>query len=268
MNPIDYKLNDPDAMRYALMANDGAGLRRGGAVHRADGGVVWNDDGTVVQPKSDSTALPMEGRATFLPYRDTVPGSVVNQREWGLPGVVAGAYNAFTAPARSATERDFHPGEEAANFALNTAGGGLGLSHAAPAPAGSLGMATKVLEFGAKLPRSELEKAGYDVNRFLTRDGTRQVSIEELERAKKAYSKLPAHAPMTEAELVESLRDNNGNYHALNGVARLLGYEGFEIPSARQDPHFHIFAPQKATGGQISFADSLDAMRHELTRNK
>jgi len=266
MNPIDYKIQDPDAMRFALMVNEGAGLKGGGMVRRADGGVVWNDDGAVVQPQSDSTALPMEGRAALLPFRDTSPGSVMNKREWALPGVVAGAYNAFTAPARSATERDFHPSEEGANFALNTAGGGLGLSHAAPAPAGSLGMATKALEFDAKLPRSELEKAGYDINRFLTRDGTRQVSVEELERAKQAYSKLLTHNPMTEAELVESLRDNNGNYHALNGVARLLGYEGFQIPSTRQDPHFHIFAPQKATGGQISFADSLDAMRHELTK--
>ena len=41
-NPLDYTIQDPDAMRYALMANDSAGMRKGGAVHMADGGWVQN----------------------------------------------------------------------------------------------------------------------------------------------------------------------------------------------------------------------------------
>jgi hypothetical protein len=213
------------------------------------------------------TRLDMEGRDTFFPFKSSNPelgNSVMNQREWALPGVVAGAYNAFTAPARSATERDFHPGEEAANFALNTMGGGLGLSRAAPAPAGSIGMATKALESSVKLPRSELERAGYNVNQFLTPTGERLLTVEELERAKPAFSKLVTDEPMTEAQLVQALRDRNGNYPALPGVARLLEYEGFQIPSTRQDPHFHIFGEQKAKGGRVSFADNLDTMRYEL----
>ena len=44
--------------------------------------------------------MDMEGRATFLPFKDTLPGSVMNQRELALPGLLAGAVNAFTAPSR------------------------------------------------------------------------------------------------------------------------------------------------------------------------
>ena len=85
-------------------------------------------------------ALPMEGRATFLPFQDTLPGSVMNQRSFALPGVIAGAVNAFTAPGRAYSDPNFNPEEEAANFAMTMGGGGMGASRAAPAPAGSLGM--------------------------------------------------------------------------------------------------------------------------------
>lgn len=81
-------------------------------------------------------ALSMEGRAAFLPYQDTLPGSVMNQRSFALPGIIAGAANAITAPGRAYSDPMFDPQEEAANFALNVMGGGMGL----PAPAGSLGM--------------------------------------------------------------------------------------------------------------------------------
>ena len=89
-------------------------------------------------------ALSMEGRAAFLPYQDTLPGSVMNQRSFALPGIIAGAANAITAPGRAYSGSDpmFDPQEEAANFALNMMGGGMGASRAAPAPAGSLGMHT------------------------------------------------------------------------------------------------------------------------------
>ena len=87
-------------------------------------------------------ALPMAGRATFLPFQDTMPGSVMNQRSFALPGIIAGAANAITAPGRAYSGSDpmFDPQEEAANFAMNMMGGGMGASRAAPAPAGSLGM--------------------------------------------------------------------------------------------------------------------------------
>jgi hypothetical protein len=87
-------------------------------------------------------ALPMEGRATFLPYQDTLPGSVMNQRSFALPGIIAGAVNAFTAPGRaySGSDQSFDPAAEAANFAMTTMGGGMGASRLAPAPRNALGM--------------------------------------------------------------------------------------------------------------------------------
>lgn len=85
-----------------------------------------------------SKALPMEGRATFLPFRDTMEGSVFNKRELALPGILAGAVNAFTSPARALTGSDptFKPGEEAANMALNTFGGGIATGKAMTNPTG------------------------------------------------------------------------------------------------------------------------------------
>ena len=85
-----------------------------------------------------SKALPMEGRATLLPFRDTMEGSVFNKRELALPGILAGALNAFTSPARSFTGSDptFKPGEEAVNMALNTFGGGIATGKALTNPTG------------------------------------------------------------------------------------------------------------------------------------
>ena len=99
-------------------------------------------------PSWSGEALPMEGRATFLPFRDTLPGSVMNKREFALPGVVAGAMNAITAPRRAMqTEYEadeagnitpkFNAPEEAMNVAGNLMGGGITIGRA---PAGSLGM--------------------------------------------------------------------------------------------------------------------------------
>lgn len=74
--------------------------------------------------------LSMEGRDMFLPFKysqPTLPGSVMNQRELALPGLLAGAVNQFTAGGRAYTGSDptFDPQEEAANFAMNTFGGGM-----------------------------------------------------------------------------------------------------------------------------------------------
>ena len=83
----------------------------------------------------DAQALPMEGRANFLPFQDTA-----GKRSWALPGVLAAAINAFTAPKRAYTGSDpnFDSQEEAANFVMNMMGGGMGASRGAPAS--SLGM--------------------------------------------------------------------------------------------------------------------------------
>jgi hypothetical protein len=86
--------------------------------------------------------LPIKGRATFLPFRDTMEGSVFNKRELALPGLLAGAVNAFTAPERARTNTDptFNAGEEAANFALNTFGGGIATGKALRNPTGQGGV--------------------------------------------------------------------------------------------------------------------------------
>lgn len=87
-------------------------------------------------------ALPMEGRATFLPFRDSMPGSVFNQRELAVPGLIAEAANAITAPARSllGTDPEFEAGKEGVNMALNVMGGGLGSSRAMRNPTGDGGV--------------------------------------------------------------------------------------------------------------------------------
>lgn len=86
-------------------------------------------------------ALPMEGRATFLPFRDTMEGSVFNKREVALPGLLAEAVNAFTAPGRSllGTDPEFSAGKEGVNMAMNVMGGGLGTSKAMRNPTGEGG---------------------------------------------------------------------------------------------------------------------------------
>ena len=85
--------------------------------------------------------LPMEGRATFLPFQDTMEGSVFNKRELALPGILASALNAFSSPERARTGSDptFNPNEEAINFAQNVMGGGVGTSAAMKAPTGQGG---------------------------------------------------------------------------------------------------------------------------------
>lgn len=85
--------------------------------------------------------LSMEGRDTFLPFKysqPTLPGSVMNQREFALPGLLAGAVNQFTAGGRAYTGSDptFNPQEEALNFATNVMGGGVGISAGMKAPTG------------------------------------------------------------------------------------------------------------------------------------
>ena len=128
------------AQRPATMnpniAAQGAGSRNRIAAALASQAPSWPELASQA-PSWYEQALPMEGRATFLPFQDTA-----GKRSWALPGIVAGAVNAFTAPGRalSGSDPNFDPQEEAANFALNVMGGGIGASRAAPAPAGSLGM--------------------------------------------------------------------------------------------------------------------------------
>ena len=107
-------------------------------------------------------ALPMEGRATFLPFQDTLPGSVMNKRSLALPGIVAGAVNAITAPGRALVDPEFNQGEEAANVALNMMGGGMNASRNAPANALGMfvGPRSKSWNAEANVRAVQMEKAG------------------------------------------------------------------------------------------------------------
>jgi hypothetical protein len=117
-----------------------------------------------------SKALPMEGRATLLPFRDTMEGSVFNKRELALPGILAGALNAFTSPARALTGSDptFKPGEEAANMALNTFGGGIATGKALANPTG-LGGKDLALNVWHGTPHEI--KGGFDISKVGTGEG-------------------------------------------------------------------------------------------------
>lgn len=74
-------------------------------------------------PKWYERPMDMEGRYTLLPLRDTMPGSVFNEREWAVPGLLAEIANAVTAPGRAISGQLDEP--DAPNFALNMMGGGL-----------------------------------------------------------------------------------------------------------------------------------------------
>jgi hypothetical protein len=90
------------------------------------------------EPKWYERPLETEGRYTFLPLKDTMEGSVFNERQWALPGLLAEAVNAFTAPRRSMTGLLQEP--DAPNMALNMMGGGLLSSRAVPNATGSGGI--------------------------------------------------------------------------------------------------------------------------------
>ena len=80
--------------------------------------------------------LPMAGRANFLPYQIGASG----KPELALPGILAGAVNAVTAPYRAMNPQqypDFNTEQEAADFALNMMGGGTAFGRA---PKNALGM--------------------------------------------------------------------------------------------------------------------------------
>ena len=80
--------------------------------------------------------LPMAGRANFLPYQIGADG----KPQLALPGILAGAVNAVTAPYRAMNPQDypdFNTEQEAADFALNMLGGGTVFGRA---PKNALGM--------------------------------------------------------------------------------------------------------------------------------
>jgi hypothetical protein len=111
--------------------------------------------------------LPMEGRFGLLPIKESQPGmgpSVFNKRELALPGLLAGAVNAFTAPGRAASgQPGFNPEEEGANFAANLTGGGLLGSRIRPPPRGSIGMGVSDYAGGHRPPMRNGGAPGHDL---------------------------------------------------------------------------------------------------------
>lgn len=178
--------------------------------------------------------LPMEGRATFLPFQDTLPGSVMNQRSWALPGAIAGMINAVTAPGRAyqggyiADENGniipaFKAEEEAANTALSVMGGGFGASRVTGgAPSGALGMfigkSAKNWDATAAAKAIQMEKAGIDPKVIWEQTGTwkgpegqwrQEISDKTSKITEDVYNQISANkqfkGPMSQALRHEEL---------------------------------------------------------------
>ena len=116
----------------------------GGAVRGyEEGGPIWDDSGKMVLPAPFQ--YDMAGRYDVLPLKERDPvmrGSVFatpeqDKVDFAMPGMIASPVNAWN---RGLTDPNILDANE---VAMNIMGGGLGLSHAAPAPSGALGMAVK-----------------------------------------------------------------------------------------------------------------------------
>ena len=163
--------------------------------------------------------LPMEGRATILPFRDTE-----SKREIALPGLIASALNSMTAPGRafSGSDPTFDPMSEGIDFALNTMGGGMAATKAAPVPAGSLGMfigkTAKNWDSNAAIKALEMEKAGVDPRVIWEQTGTwkgpegqlrQEISDKASKITEDVYNQISANkqfkGPMSQALRHEEL---------------------------------------------------------------
>ena len=225
-------------------------------------------------------ALPMEGRAAFLPFQDTLPGSVMNKRSFALPGIVAGAVNAFTAPGRalSGSDPSFNPQEEAANFAMNMMGGGMSASRAVPA--GSFGM--NVTSRG-RIPESGVDtrkladmleragnKSGYQISRegsavspsqYITFDKVAGESNPRQVRISNHADKYPELAtgirtsvdPATEISFEQAV-----NWLAKEGYPTNLSNKYKNIPSWEQH-----YAQQQATRDENRLDILINAWRNK-----
>ena len=189
----------------------------------------------------DEQALPMEGRANFLPFQDTA-----GKRSWALPGVLAAAINAFTAPKRAFTGSDpnFNSQEEAANFAMNMMGGGMGASRSAPA--GSLGMfigkTAKTWDHAAAAKAAALEKAGADANTIWQQTGT-----------------LRGADGMWRQELPDTKAGFRGDFN-LSGPNKGNEYKNVEMPlgGAFNHPELYKAYPELLRNERIELVKSAD----------
>jgi predicted GNAT family acetyltransferase len=186
----------------------------------------------------------MEGRATFLPFRDTMEGSVFNERELAVPGILAELMNAFTAPARSMTDPTFNAGEEAANMAMNVGGSGLAISRGMRAPTGQGGFD---LAMNAYHGTPYDIKGGFDLSKIGTGEGAQAYGYGTY------FSKNPEIA---------------GKYTGSDEIQILANGQVTDSPVAKQilryggDPNAYIKAMEKLVKNQT---DALQkASKEEL----
>jgi hypothetical protein len=199
-----------------------------------------------VEPSWSGEELPMEGRATFLPFRDTMPGSVMNKRELALPGVVAGAVNAITAPARSMktyvddygnVQYKFNAPQEAANVALNMMGGGMGASRGAPANALGMfiGPRSKGWNAEANARAVQMEKAG----------ATPQTIWQETGNYKAPDAAWRQEISDSAAKAFYTNESKTGN--KIEGVERGLEHKKLfkDYPELKELPNVSTYAPYR-----------------------
>jgi hypothetical protein len=123
----------------------------------------------------------MEGRATLLPLRRLQTG----EREWALPGVLAGLLNSASLPGRAAGGEQIQP-REALDFAMNFSGAGL----SSPKPAGlSMGMggggrrtANNVLDFKTESMTARTNRLAHSINERATNVDKLKTRIDALNR--------------------------------------------------------------------------------------
>jgi hypothetical protein len=163
-------------------------------------------------------ALPMEGRATILPFRDTMPGSVFNKRELALPGLLAEAVNAFTSPARSllGTDPEFNPQKEAANMALNMFGGGIATGKALTNPTG-VGGTDLALNVWHGTPHEI--KGKFDISKVGTGEGAQAYGhgmyFGEARGTGEQYARMLAGPEQTAADYLKMYKTPEGAISAL-----------------------------------------------------
>lgn len=232
--------------------------------------------------------LSMEGRAMLLPYQDTMPGSVMNERSWALPSILAGAVNAFTAPARSlgggldvdesgAWRSAFNGPEEAANFALNMMGGGVATSGSVPAKALGANAAGRRAKLADLIPQAKVARTAEE-QAVIEKFG--QKHVQEASRAKKVEKMARESADNVAEESAKTVKSNGPRSKVAPDFYREMAIsQGDEavLRAARAGEHLkptnsgYVGAPRTVTGGQglgamrrsmdKDFADSVEAVR-------
>jgi hypothetical protein len=249
-----------------------------------------------------SKPLPMEGRFNLLPIREEVPGmgpSVFNKRSAALPGVLAAAVNAFTAPGRAMSgPPGFDPKSEGFNFGGTFMGSGLLGSRMAPAPRGSIGMnayhgsphkfdAFDISKIGtgegaqayghglyfaeakgvADTYRHALSKPGVEINgqvREIVPGSPEDIAISHLEDAFYTQSS----APYTKAKnTLGSTRSMVGNDPRFEQAMRVL--DEWRSAGAKPAPAgalYHVDIPDEAIGRMLDWDKPLSQQPENVRR--